>query len=276
MDGLTRKSLLLGAATLASAPLSAGEPVQAQNLTPSPTPPGRVVAETLRGGILLIGFERPEAENHIDAAIMRGIGQALYRLEHDDGLRVGVLYGRGPDFTPGIDVEGFAAAFRSGELPIKDPDFIPPTNIPPQRTKPLVTAVHGRAYYIGHELCLASDVRVAASNTRFLQAEVTHGLFPAGGATVRFTREAGWGNAMRYMLTGDGWDAREAYRMGLVQAVTAPGKELETALALATKIAAATPIGVRTTLASANQGLAENERTAFAALPAQFRRLLSL
>jgi len=41
--------------------------------------------------------------------------------------------------------------------------------------------------------------------------------FPGGGATVRFVHQAGWGNAMRYMLTGDHWSAEEARRIGVVQ-----------------------------------------------------------
>ena len=60
----------------------------------------------------------------------------------------------------------------------------------------------------------APDIRVAASDANFSHPEVTVGLFPAGGATVRLVHEAGWANAMRYMLTGDQWDAEEARRLG--------------------------------------------------------------
>lgn len=51
---------------------------------------------------------------------------------------------------------------------------------------------------MGHELFLVADIRIASADTRFGQDENTHGRFPGGGATVRFPREAGWGNAMRY------------------------------------------------------------------------------
>ena len=54
---------------------------------------------------------------------------------------------------------------------------------------------------------------------RFAQDENTHGRFPGGGSTIRFPREAGWGNAMRYMLTGEHWGAEEAYRMGVIQEI---------------------------------------------------------
>src|SRR5262244_1669347 len=90
--------------------------------------------------------------------------------------------------------------------------------------------------------------------------------FPGGGATIRFVREAGWGNAMRYMLTGRDWRADEAYRMGLVQELAAPGQQLDRATDLAKQIAAAAPLGVRATLASAHRSFNEGEKAALAAL----------
>jgi enoyl-CoA hydratase/carnithine racemase len=204
-----------------------------------------------------------------------GLGKAYHRLDHDDELRAAVLYGSARDFSLGIDREAFAAAQASGQLPPKDPDYINPVGLkPPHRSKPVVIAVHGGTKYLGHELFLASDIRIAANDTVFSQGEVARGVFPGGGATVRFAREVGWGNAMRYMLTGDEWGAAEAYRLGLLQEVTAPGKELDRALDLANNIAAAAPLGVRATIASSRQALAADEATALAALQAEFGRLL--
>ena len=72
-----------------------------------------------------------------------------------------------------------------------------------------VAVVHGDTWNIGHELFLVADIRIASAETRFAQDENTHGRFPGGGSTVRFRREAGWGKAMRYMLTGDHWGLRK-------------------------------------------------------------------
>jgi enoyl-CoA hydratase len=77
----------------------------------------------------------------------------------------------------------------------------------PILSKPLVVVVHGDTWNMGHELYLVADIRVAAADTRFGQDENTHGRFPGGGATIRFVREAGWGNAMRYILSGAHWSA---------------------------------------------------------------------
>jgi enoyl-CoA hydratase/carnithine racemase len=265
-----------GAAAFAAGLAGAGTALAQAGSTPAPNlaKPGTILMER-RGGVLLIGIDRPEAQNRFDAPMLIGLGKAFHRLDHEDELRVAVLYGVGRDFSLGIDREAFAAAQASGQLPPKDPDYINPVGLkPPYRSKPVVIAVHGGTKYLGHELFLAADIRVAANDTVFSQGEVARGVFPGGGATVRFAREAGWGNAMRYMLTGDEWGAADAYRLGLVQEMTAPGKELDRALDLANKIAVAAPLGVRATLSSSRQALAVDEAVALAALQAEFGRLL--
>ena len=279
--GIARRDFMLagaGAAALAVGITTAGDGLAQAGTVPAAAPgavkPGNISVEQ-RGRVLLIGIDRPEAQNRFDAPMLIGLGKAYHRLDHDDDLRAAVLYGVGRDFSLGVDRGSFAAAQAAGQLPPKDPDYINPVSLrPPYRSKPVVIAVHGGTKYLGHELFLASDIRVAANDTIFSQGEVARGVFPGGGATVRFAREAGWGNAMRYMLTGEEWGAAEAYRLGLVQEVTAPGRELERALDLANKIAAAAPLGVRATLASSRQALAADEATALAALQAEFGRLL--
>ena len=278
---IARRVLMIagaGATTLAAGLAAAGTALAQAGPAPAtplgPAKPGNILVER-RGSVLLIGIDRPEAQNRFDAPMLIGLGKAYHQLDHQDELRAAVLYGVGHDFCLGVDRGAFAAAQAAGQLPPKDPDYINPVGLrPPYRLKPVVIAVHGGTKYLGHELFLASDIRVAADDTVFSQGEVARGVFPGGGATVRFPREAGWGNAMRYMLTGDEWGAPEAYRLGLVQEVTPPGKELDRAIDLASKIAAAAPLGIRATLSSSRQALAADEATALAALQAEFGRLL--
>jgi enoyl-CoA hydratase/carnithine racemase len=75
------------------------------------------------------------------------------------------------------------------------------------------------------------------------------------------------------MLTGEEWGAEEARRMGLAQEVTAPGRQLERAIAIADKIATNAPLGVKATLASAHLAIA-SEEAAFTALQTEFPRIL--
>jgi enoyl-CoA hydratase/carnithine racemase len=102
-----------------------------------------------------------------------------------------------------------------------------------RRVKPVVMAVQGYCYTIGVELSLAADVVVASRDTRFTQFEVCRGIMPFGGATLRFAQVAGYQNAMRYVLTGDVFDADEAVRIGVAQEATAPGAQLDRAVAIA-------------------------------------------
>jgi enoyl-CoA hydratase/carnithine racemase len=93
--------------------------------------------------------------------------------------------------------------------------------------------VQGICFPLGIELMLAADIVIAASDCRFAQLEVKRGIMPAGGATLRMVERAGWGNAQRYLLTGEEFGAAAALRLGLVQEVVAPGEQKKRALALA-------------------------------------------
>ena len=277
--GIVRRDLLAFAATAAAAQSAAAFPAAAQSQASQPArdqPPAKptIVLERLAMGVLLIGIDRAEAQNRIDIATFAALGQAYYEFEHDDGLRAGVLYGKGPDFSQGLDLASWGAGLRAGPFQAP-PRFIDPLGTGgPERSKPLVVAVQGHVTRIAHELFLAADVRVAAEDAVFNQGEVVAASFPGGGATIRFVREAGWANAMRYMLTGADWHADDAHRMGLVQEITAPGKQLDRATDLAKQIAAAAPLGVRATLASARRALGEGEKLALATLQPEFGRLL--
>ena len=111
--------------------------------------------------------------------------------------------------------------------------------------------MQGKCLTVGIELLLASDMAVAAENATFAQIEIKRGIFPFGGATLRFPERAGWGNAMRWLLTGDEFDAQEALRIGLVQEITENGGHVEKAVEIAERIAKQAPLGVRATIESA-------------------------
>jgi enoyl-CoA hydratase len=275
-DGLVRRDLLAVGASAAALAVGLGQGAAiAQPAAPggASTAPGKIEVER-RGQVLLVSLARPEAQNRLDPPMLVALGEAYYQLERDDDLRVAVLHGDGPDFCLGIDGPAYASALRAGTYPPKDPNIINPfATQPPARSKPVVVAVQGGTWGAGHELFLAADVRVASRDAHFRDPSVTLGVFPAAGATVRFTREAGWGNAMRYLLTGDPWSADDAYRLGVVQEVTDPGEQLDRAIGIAQKIAAAAPLGVRATLASSHAAIS-GEDDALLALSPEFRRLL--
>lgn len=235
---------------------------------------GQVTTEQ-QGQVLVIGIDRVSQQNRIDPAIYTALATAYYRLEHDENLRCGVLFGYGNDFSLGLDVVRFGPALAQGTFQWQVEGQINPLGTTePRLSKPLVAAVQGGVTFMANELMLAADIRIAASDAHFSQGEAQRATFPGGGATIRFVREAGWGNAMRYMLTGDEFDAAEAFRMGLVQEVVAVGQQLERALELAHRIAAAAPLSIQATLASAHLALTAGEEEAARHLLPEFTRLL--
>jgi enoyl-CoA hydratase len=222
---------------------------------------GRIQLER-RGHVLLVGLDRAAKRNAFDLALWDGLCRAYGELDRDPELRVGVLHALGDHFTGGLDLPKWAPVFASGRFQIPDGGIDPLGLVEPRLTKPIIAAVQGICLTIGIELLLATDVRVAARSTRFGQIEIKRGIYPVGGATLRFPREVGWANAMRWLLTGDEFDAAEALRIGLVQEVVEHGEQLARATALAEVIAQQAPLGVYATLASSRAALPEAEAAA--------------
>jgi enoyl-CoA hydratase/carnithine racemase len=237
--------------------------------------PSKICTE-VRGAVLLVGLNRVEKRNAVDLDLYRELALALGELDSRADLRCGVLHALGEHFTGGIDLAQWSPVFARGERPELPPGAVDPCGIDETHRlrKPLLIAVQGICYTIGIELLLAADIRVAARNTRFAQIEVKRGIYPVGGATIRMLQEVGWGNAMRYLLTGDEFSAEEALRIGLVQEVVDTGQQLERALAIAETIAQQAPLGVQATLASARTARVQGDLAALAGLMPEFARLM--
>jgi enoyl-CoA hydratase/carnithine racemase len=200
---------------------SSAEPAaQPTTLAEVPLGPNTKLTIERRGQVALFGLNRPIVQNRVDPETFHALAKAIYDYDHDPSLRAAILFGHGDDFSRGIDVEAYRADANTGSPPAGLTRVVNPLNYgQAQRTKPLIVAVHGETWNVAHELFLSADIRVAAANTNFGQDENSHGRFPGGGSTVRFVREAGWGNVMRYMLTGDHWTADDAHRMGILQEI---------------------------------------------------------
>ena len=229
------------------------------------------------GQILLIGLNRPAKRNAFDRQMLDELAMAYAQLEDSDDIRCGVLFAEGEMFTAGLDLAALAPKIAlSGEFAYPE-NSIDPLGLYGERvrTKPIVAAVHGKCLTVGIELLLATDVRISSENATFAQIEIKRGIFPFGGATLRFPEIAGWGNAMRWLLTGDEFDAKEALRIGLVQEVVAHGKHLDKAIEIAETIAKQAPLGVRATIASARKSQLEGFDAAAKDLMPQVMKLFA-
>ncbi|MDA1476754.1 crotonase/enoyl-CoA hydratase family protein [Bacillus changyiensis] len=213
--------------------------------------------------VLLIGLNRPDENNLFNQEMIFDLAAALGELERDPDLRCGVMFAHGKHFTLGLDLAEVGPSIAKGELYQYPETSIDPWQIKePFRTKPLICAIHGLCLTLGIELALASDIRLAARETRFSQLEVKRGIYPFGGATSRFVHEAGWGTAMRYMLTGDEFSSEEAFRFGMIQEVVEKDELLPRAIELAEKVSRQAPLGTQATIKMARLALLENEKAA--------------
>lgn len=237
-----------------------------------PATDGRVSTE-LRGHVFLIGLDRPKKLNGLSLKMLRELAEAYTAFEREPRARVGLLFAHGPNFTAGLQLDQVGPRMASGE-PIHPPGLVDPMSLrEPVRTKPLVCAVQGICFTAGIELMLAADVVVAAEDSRFAQLEVRRGIMPTGGATIRFVERAGWGNAQRWLLTGDEFGAAEALRLGFVQEVVAAGRSVARALAITEAIARQAPLAVRASLGSSRKFIDEGPRAAAAQLDEVQRHL---
>ena len=212
------------------------------------TPPdGRITRERL-GHVFAIGIDRPKKLNGFSPKMLIELAEAFTEFEREEEAWVGLLFANGAHFTAGLELDKVAPLMRERGTVFPVGSIDPLSLRPPIRSKPLVCAVQGICFTLGIELLLAADIVIAAEDCRFAQIEVKRGIMPAGGATVRMVERAGWGNAQRYLLTGDEFGATEALRLGFVQEVVTVGDEKARALQTATIIAEQAPLAVRASL----------------------------
>ncbi|MDQ7909070.1 crotonase/enoyl-CoA hydratase family protein [Phytohabitans sp. ZYX-F-186] len=194
------------------------------------------VLTEIRGRILFITLNRPDAMNAIDSTLGEGLLAAGRLLDSRDDLTVGVVSGAGRGFCAGMDLKAFT---REGDPRGIEEFFQQGTK------KPLIAAIEGFAVAGGLEIALTCDLLVAARGAKLGIPEVKVGLFAGGGGLLRLPRRLPYAMAMELALTGDLIPAERAYEHGLLARLAEPGGALAEATALAERIAANAPLGVR-------------------------------
>ena len=235
---------------------------------------GSITTE-VRGHIFLIGLNRPEKYNGYTPTMARQLVAAMTRLDEDDDLWVGVIFGHGDHFTAGLDLPKWTKGMSEGGGNSKGEEGpVDIVGLGRACRKPIVSAVKGITFTLGIELSIAGDIVIAADDCRFSQLEPKRAIHATGGATIRFVQRCGWGNAMYHLLTSDEFDAQEAYRIGLVQEVVPVGRELDRAIEIAEQIASCAPLAVQATKASSRRYMVEGFDAAVAALAPVQQQLL--
>jgi len=211
-------------------------------MTAAPEVPEAAVLVERSGAVQIVTINRPHVRNAIDRATAVAIAAAMDELDSRDDLAAGVLTGAGTAFCAGMDLK----AFLAGERPsTPERGFGGLVEKPP--AKPLIAAVNGPAIAGGFELVLACDLVVAADDAVFGLPEVKRGLVAAAGGLLRLPRRIPYHLALEWALTGDYVPARRAYEVSLVNRIVPRADVLSEAIALATAIAANSPLALRAT-----------------------------
>jgi len=192
--------------------------------------------------VTLIRLNRPEALNALSGPLMDELTAALDAAEADAGVKAIVITGSDRAFAAGADIKEMAS--KSYADVFKE-DFITRNWERVTRCrKPVIAAVAGFALGGGCELAMMCDFIIAAENAKFGQPEINLGVIPGAGGTQRMTRFIGKSKAMDMVLTGRMMDAAEAERCALVSRVVPLADLVPTALDVAQKIAALSPLAV--------------------------------
>jgi 2-(1,2-epoxy-1,2-dihydrophenyl)acetyl-CoA isomerase len=195
--------------------------------------------------IAQIRLNRPEKLNAFSVELETALLSALERACADESVRVVVLSGAGRGFSGGWDLgesdltSAPNLSWRAGQH-----TWLRVIRMLRRPDKVFVAAVHGWAAGQGLELCIASDLIVAAEDARFYFAEVRVGFNMTSGVAKLLPLLVGLGNAKRLALLGAKVDAQEAYRLGLAVEVAPAGTHEAAALRLAAEALQGAPLAI--------------------------------
>lgn len=179
------------------------------------------------GDVCILRINRPEALNAMNTEVIAELSRAVDIVGFDDSIKVIIITGSGErSFCAGADIaymvnidpmaaEKYASSAQNVLKKIEKLD------------KPVIAAVNGFALGGGCELSMVCDIRIASSNAKVGQPEVTIGIPPGWGGTQRLVRLVGPAKAKELIFTGKMISAQEAHEIGLVNKVVSLGSEDE-------------------------------------------------
>jgi len=205
-----------------------------------------ITLESKENGLWLLKINRPESLNALNAQVLNELGVALRQIGEMDyeHAKVLVITGEGPKaFVAGADIKEIAQLSASeaeafahrGQSVFHELELL---------KIPVIAAVNGFALGGGCELALAADFIYASDNAKFGLPEVTLGLIPGFGGTVRMSRALGLKKALELTFTGDMIEAQEALQLGLVNKVVPAAELFNEVFKTAQKITMRSPLAV--------------------------------
>jgi enoyl-CoA hydratase/carnithine racemase len=198
---------------------------------------------TQSGPVLEIVFNRPEKKNALTGAMYAAVVDAFRHADADASIRVVLLTGTGDTFTSGNDIKDFQSRAATNEAIYASPFLAALSTL----ATPLVAAVNGAAVGVGTTMLAHADLVIAARSARFVMPFTSLGLVPEAASSLLFPRLVGHQRASALLLMGEALDAETAHDWGLVYQVVPDDALMQTARAVAARLAALPPEAVRQT-----------------------------
>lgn len=191
-------------------------------------------------GLATMTFNRPDAANGMDLAMMKEMFEVSIRCDEDPAIRALIVTGRGRFFSAGGDLKGFHDAGDDVGSLLKEMTAYLHASISrfARMDAPVVAAVNGVAAGAGFSFASSCDIVVAARSAVFTMAYTAGGLSPDGSSTYFVPRAIGTKRAMDLMLTNRRLSADEAHEWGLVSRVVEDDELPATAIELGRSLAA--------------------------------------
>ena len=195
--------------------------------------------------VAVVTLNRPHADNAITTEMGARLTEVVETIAVRTAVRVVVLTGAGQRaFSVGSDLRQRKSMTKEDWLRQRQA-FDRTLYTVRQLRKPILAAVNGSAYGGGCELAQSTDFIIASHNAVFDQPEAMLGLAAGGGSPALLPRLLPRGKALQMLMTGDPLTAQEAYRLGMVNELHAPGDLMAAAIAIAEKIASNSPTAVQ-------------------------------
>jgi enoyl-CoA hydratase len=193
-----------------------------------------------RGRVGLVTLNRPEKLNALNSALVTQLEQAINQLEAEDEIGAIVVTGAGERaFSAGGDMAEQVAALNSQE---KAPARASASSIVRLAKKPTIAAIRGYCFGGGALMAIEFDIRIGGDDARFKFHAASYGRAPGGAVLPRIVGDA---KARELLFTCDEVSASEALRIGLLNQVVPADRVVDTAVAMADRIAANSPVAVR-------------------------------
>ena len=197
-------------------------------------------------GVAWITLNRPEVLNACDIPTLKRLAAILKEAEADKSARSVVITGSGRAFCAGADLQAIRQRRAKDKISLYDDlreGFNPVASRIFDMDKPVIAMVNGVAAGAGLGIAFACDLRIMSESARFVESFAKVGLVPDTGATYTMPRLLGLTKAIELAFTGEGIDAKEAERLGVVTKVV-PANMLESETRMMAEKLASGPKGL--------------------------------